>query len=117
METKEWAMITHNAVLDVELLHARYVQHAYSRHSHDYFVISVIEQGRQSFTHKGTKYTTPPGGVILINPSAVHTGEAVDNGGFELRSLYPTISHMKMAMTELTGHNRSQPFFCGRSRG
>jgi AraC-like DNA-binding protein len=74
-------------------------------------VISLIQQGRQSFLHKGTKYTTPPGGLILINPGAVHTGEPADRGGFELRSLYPTISHMSVAMQELTGRDRSTPLF------
>ena len=107
----EWTKITHNAQLDVGLLHAHFVQHAYPRHSHDYYVISVIEQGRQSFTHNGTKYTTPPGGVILINPDTVHTGEAVDAQGFELRSIYPASSHMKMAAPELTGHSHVLPMF------
>jgi len=111
MQIKEWTQINHNTQLDVGLLHARFVQHAYPRHSHEYYVISLIAQGRQSFLHKGTKYRTPPGGLILINPETVHTGEAVDEWGFELRSIYPTISHMKMAMSELTGRSQSLPIF------
>jgi len=111
MQIKEWTKITHNAQLDVGVLHAHFVKHAYPRHSHDYYVISLIERGRQSFTHKGKKYTTPPGGVILINPDAVHTGEAVDSQGFELRSIYPTISYMQRAYYELTGHSGTIPLF------
>jgi len=111
MKTKEWAILKHNSKLDVEFLHAQYVQHAYPRHNHDYYVVSLIERGRQSFTHEGTKYKTSPGGVILINPGAVHTGEAVDERGFELHSLYPTISNMKMAIHELTGRQQALPFF------
>ena len=111
MQTKEWTKIWHNAQLDLGLLHAYYIQHAYPRHSHDYYVISLIERGRQSFTHNGTKHFTPPGGVILINPGAVHTGEAVDEQGFELRSLYPTIAHMQLAFYELTGRHQALPFF------
>jgi AraC-like DNA-binding protein len=107
----EWARIRHNSQLDIELLHAHYVQHAYPRHSHDYYVISVIEKGNQSFTHKGIKHTTPPGGVILINPGDAHTGEAADSQGFELRSLYPTVPHMEAAIYELTGHHHRPPFF------
>jgi AraC-like DNA-binding protein len=49
--------------------------------------------------------------LILINPSAVHTGEAVDEQGFEMRSLYPTISHMETAVLELTGRHQALPFF------
>ena len=108
---KEWTKLSHNAQLDIGLLQAYFVQHAYPRHSHDYFVICLIETGRQTFTHKGSKYSTPPGGVILINPGAVHTGEAADSKGFEMRSLYPTVSHMETAVSELTGRHQALPFF------
>jgi len=111
MQTKEWTKIGYNAQLDLRLLHAYYVEHAYPRHSHDYYVITLIERGRQSFTHRGTKHLTSPGGVILINPDAVHTGEAVDEKGFQMRSLYPTTSHMETAALELTGHPQALPFF------
>ena len=111
MQTKEWTRIWHNAQLNVGLLHAYYVQHAYPRHSHDYYVISLIERGRQSFTHKGTKHLTPPGGIIFINPGEVHTGEAADAHGFELRSLYPSITLMETAAFELTGRRQVLPFF------
>jgi len=110
MQTNEWTKIAHHPQLDVELLHAYYIQHAYPRHSHDYYVISLIERGRQSFTHQGTKHRTPPGGLILINPGEVHTGEAVDPQGFELRALYPSTALMETAVFELSRH-RSLPFF------
>ena len=111
MQPKEWTKLSHNAQLDIGLLHAYFVQHAYPRHSHDYYVISLIESGHQSFTHKGSKYFTPPGGVILINPDTVHTGEAADSQGFELHSIYPTVSHMEAAVFELTGRPKALPFF------
>jgi len=37
MQAKEWTKINHNSQLDVGLLHARFAQHAYPRHSHDYY--------------------------------------------------------------------------------
>jgi AraC-like DNA-binding protein len=110
MQTQEWTKIAHPPQLDVEFLHAYYVQHAYPRHSHDYYVISLIERGHQSFTHKGTKYSTPPGGLILINPGAAHTGEPADAQGFELRAIYPSPSLMENLVYELTGR-RALPFF------
>jgi hypothetical protein len=111
MQIKEWTKIWHNSQLDVRLLQAFYIHHAYPRHSHDYYVICVIERGHQSFTHKGTKHFTPPGGLILINPGAVHTGEAADEHGFEMRSLYPTPVHMQAAVFGLTGRHQALPFF------
>jgi AraC-like DNA-binding protein len=111
MQKKEWTKIWHNTQLDVGLLQAFYVDHAFPRHSHDYYVICLVERGFQSFTHKGTKHYTPPGGVILINPGAVHTGEAVDEKGFEMLCLYPTTAHMQSAVFELTGRHQALPFF------
>ncbi|MCQ3971858.1 MAG: AraC family transcriptional regulator [Anaerolineae bacterium] len=111
MPIKEWTKIWHNPQLEVGLLQAFYIQHTYPRHSHDYYVICLIERGRQSFTHQGAKHFTPPGGVILINPGAVHTGEAADAHGFEMRSLYPTAAHMQTAALELTGRHQALPFF------
>jgi AraC-like DNA-binding protein len=111
MATQEWSTVWHNIQLDVALLQASYVRHAYPRHSHDYYVICVIEGGFQSFTHQGAKHFTPPGGVILINPGEVHTGEAADSNGFQMRSIYPTTAHMQTAVLELTGRPQALPFF------
>ena len=111
MATQEWSQIWHNPQLDVTLLQAFYVNHAYPRHSHDYYVICLIERGRQSFIHNGVHHLTFPGGLILINPGAVHTGEAADEHGFQMLSLYPTLDHMQAAVVELTGRNQGLPFF------
>jgi AraC-like DNA-binding protein len=111
MQAQEWTNLGYNPPLDLSFLHAHYIQHAYPRHSHDYYVISLIARGRQSFTHQGTRHRTAPGGVILINPDAVHTGEAVDGQGFEMRSLYPATGHMQQAFFELTGRHQGSPFF------
>jgi len=108
---KEWAQFWYHPQLDIRLLRASYVDHAYPRHSHDYYVLCVIEGGVQSFTHGGTKHITPPGGVILINPGAMHTGEPATANGFQMRSVYPTASHMQMALDELTGRHHPLPFF------
>lgn len=111
MHNREWTQTWHHARLDIGLLQAFYVDHTFSRHSHDYYVICLVTRGLQSFTHRGTKHYTPPGGVILINPGAVHTGEAADEYGFEMLCLYPTTCHMQTAAFELTGSHQALPFF------
>lgn len=103
MPMAEWAKTWHDPQLDLRLSQAHYVQHAYPRHSHDYYVICIIDSGRQSFTHERRKYFTPPGGVILINPGAVHTGEAAQANGFTMRCLYPTVAQMQSALFSLGG--------------
>ena len=57
------------------------------------------------------KHFTSPGGTILINPGAVHTGETTDENGFEMVCLYPTIEHMQKAVFELTGRHKATPYF------
>ncbi len=111
MAVKEQRKFWHNPQLDVSLLHAFHVEYAYPRHSHDHYVVCLIERGVQSFTLKGTKYVTPPSGLILINPGMVHTGEAATEQGFRMRSLYPTVAHMQAAFYELTGRHQTVPYF------
>ena len=108
---KDHRRFWHNPECDVDLLHAFHVDYAYPRHSHDHYVVCLIEQGVQSFTHKGTKYVTPPSGLILINPGVVHTGEAATAHGFQLRSIYPTVAHMQSIAYELTGRRHTIPYF------
>jgi hypothetical protein len=111
MPRKEWTKTCHNARLDIGLLQAFYVSHTFPRHSHDYYVICLIRRGLQSFTHEGKKHYTPPGGVILINPGAVHTGEAADESGFEMLCLYPTTSHMQTTVLGLACSHQLPPYF------
>ena len=111
MKTNEWSQLRHDPHLDVGFLHAFYTTHAYPRHSHDYYVFALIERGVQSCTYEGKKDITLPGGLLLLNPGAVHTGEPADEHGFEYRALYPTVEHMRRATSELTGRSASLPFF------
>jgi len=111
MHSQDWTKTWHHARLDIGLLQAFYVDHTFPRHSHDYYVICLVKRGFQSFTHQGTKHFTAPGGVILINPGAVHTGEAADEKGFEMLCLYPTTAHMQSAVFELIGSHQALPFF------
>lgn len=101
----------HHSQLDVRLMHAFHRDYAYPRHGHDHYVICLIEQGVQSFTHKGTKYVTPPNGLILINPGIIHTGEPASEQGFQMRCLYPTVAHMHTAVHQLTGRHNAIPYF------
>lgn len=108
---KEQRKFWHNPQLGISLLQAIHVDYAYPRHSHDHYVVCLIERGVQSFTLKGTRYVTPPSGLILINPGMVHTGEAATAQGFQMRSMYPTIAHMQTAVYELTGRHNTLPYF------
>lgn len=111
IDQKEQQSYWRNPQLDIGLMQAYHVNYAYPKHSHDQYVMCLIEQGVQSFTLKGTKYITLPRRLILINPGEVHTGEAATEDGFRMRSLYPSIKHMQAAVYELTGRHKGTSFF------
>lgn len=111
MNEREWSHIWHHRQLNLSLLQAYYAVHAYARHSHDYYVIAVVDRGVQSFTYARAKYTTPADGLILLNPAVAHTGEPVDAAGFAYRAIYPTAAHMQAAFRELTGCATTLPLF------
>ncbi len=111
MHKKEWTKTWHNTQLDVRLMQAHFVQHAFPRHSHDYYVITVILRGFLSLNHTGQDYFTPPNGIILINPDDVHAGKSADSVGYEMICFYPTVSHMMSAVYDITGSYQTLPIF------
>lgn len=111
MNEQEWSEIRHHRRLNLSLLQAYYAVHAYPRHNHDYYVISVVDRGLQSFLCGGDKHVTPPDGLILLNPADAHTGEPMGEEGFAYRAIYPTVEHMAAACYELTGRRDAMPYF------
>lgn len=85
-ETRLWVEPT----TQLRLCDASFTTHHFPKHSHDYYVIGLITDGVQRFSHRGREYQTPPGGMILLNPDDDHTGESVSEGGFRWRAVYPT---------------------------
>lgn len=76
---------------NLRFMRAKFVQHSFAPHAHDYFVLGIIEDGVQTFAHGHARHITTPGKLIIINPGEVHTGEAAVSDGFAYRALYPTV--------------------------
>ncbi|HEX2619330.1 MAG TPA: AraC family transcriptional regulator [Phototrophicaceae bacterium] len=98
---------------DLRFIQALYVRHAFKPHSHDYYVIGMIEQGVQSFTYYRQRLVTIPGKLIVINPGEMHTGEARVPAGFAYRGLYPSANLMQGIARELTPKFEHLPDFSG----
>lgn len=112
MRSQEWVKVWHDAVLDgLELHHATYITHTFARHSHDYYVIGVIEEGVQSFDYRGARQVTPAGDVFVIHPGEAHTGEAVSPRGYTYRTLYPPVPLLQRAYSDIAGREQGVPFF------
>jgi AraC-like DNA-binding protein len=100
----------HAAVRGVDLLRARFVTHRYGRHAHETYTFGVIEAGIEEFDYGGSLLRAGPGGVALLNPDTVHTGQAGTPAGWTYRVLYPEVSVVTSIAAEL-GWQRGTPWF------
>jgi len=100
----------HAAVPGVDLLRARFVTHRYSRHAHETYTLGLIEAGMEEFEYGGTLQRAGAGGVALLNPEVVHTGQAGGPDGWAYRVLYPAVDVVSGVAADL-GWAGGLPFF------
>lgn len=96
--TRFW---TPHELRGVELLHAHYIEQRFAPHVHEGFVFTVIEQGAQSFRHRGSDHLAPAGSMVLINPDELHTGSRAHEQGWRYRGFYPDNHLMVGVLAEL----------------
>lgn len=107
----EWSRYyTDTRLHGLEVLHARFITHRYPRHSHDYFVIALVETGAASYWYRGAQRVATSGQVIVVNPDEPHTGEPATTGGYVYRVLYPRVEHLVQVAADL-GAPPTVPFF------
>lgn len=99
------------ALSNLELLRATYITHAFAPHIHEGYAIGVIEKGAEQFRYRKSVYVAPHGSIVLINPGEMHTGEAATEQGWTYRMLYPDISLLQRAASEVAGRQQDMPFF------
>ncbi|MES2524634.1 MAG: AraC family transcriptional regulator [Gemmatimonadota bacterium] len=78
----------------VELLSALYSRHRFPAHAHDTFAIGVVVRGTSSTRYRGDVDVHRPGGVIIIEPGEMHTGEPHDADGWGYRMIYPSAAQL-----------------------
>ena len=99
------------ALNNLELLRATYITHAFAPHMHEGYAIGVIENGAEQFRYRRGVHVAPRGSIVLINPGEMHTGEAATERGWMYRMLYPDISLLQRAASEVAGKQQDIPFF------
>jgi AraC-like DNA-binding protein len=83
------------------MLRAQFVGHVYSRHTHEGYVIGVIERGVESFSYRGDVHHAPAGSIVLVDPGEVHDGFAGIPEGWSYRTSYPSIDVVSSVAQEL----------------
>lgn len=112
MSTHEHVKFWHDAALsNLELLHATYVTHTFAPHTHEGYVIGVIEQGAEQFAYRRSRHVAPAGSIVFINPGEMHTGSSATVYGWTYRTLYPSVDMLQRAASDLVGRQRNMPFF------
>jgi AraC-like DNA-binding protein len=65
-----------------EVLHARFVEHAYPPHTHDTWALLVVDTGAIRFDLDRREYGSIPSRVTLLPPHVAHTGRPGTRLGF-----------------------------------
>lgn len=112
MTAHEQIKFWHDPTLNnLELLHARYVTHSFAPHTHEGYVIGVIEQGAEQFMYRRGRHVAGAGSIVFINPGEVHTGSSATEEGWTYRTLYPAAELLQRAVSDIVGRERDLPFF------
>ncbi|MBV9390782.1 MAG: AraC family transcriptional regulator [Verrucomicrobia bacterium] len=94
----------------VEFLEARFQGHAYQKHRHDTYAISLTTVGIQSFTYRGASHVSIPGQVVVLHPDELHDGYAGTEEGFGYRQIYVEPALIFEALQTMRPHPSSLPF-------
>lgn len=97
---------------EVEIVHAHYVEHRFIRHSHQHFVIGLVEEGVQQYTYHGASHATSPGQTFFVNGDEPHTGESATPDGYLYRTLCLDPETFRQLTLDITGRNEL-PYLAG----
>src|SRR5260370_40578093 len=85
----------------LEVMSARWVEHSFAPHMHDFYAVSLNYGGRGAFDCRGELRDAVPGTCNLIAPGELHTGHATSGDGWIYRNLYIEIPFMTTLLRSL----------------
>jgi AraC-like DNA-binding protein len=71
-----------------EVFHARFIDHAYPRHTHDTWTLFIVDDGAIAYDLHGQARGAEPSMVTVLPPHVVHDGRPATSRGFRKRVLY-----------------------------
>jgi AraC-like DNA-binding protein len=98
----------------LECLRATFRRYAYVRHTHETYAIAAIVGGCETFYHRGEQRYASVGAIAVVCPDELHDG-APHGGGFEYRTLYPSVELMQEIAEEVAGRPLARPPFFRQS--
>ncbi|MDX8495009.1 AraC family transcriptional regulator [Mesorhizobium sp. VK22B] len=92
---REAAKLTrHEGLGGLEMLAARYRDHAYALHTHPTWVFGVVVAGVEKLRIGRRQHLAPAGSIIIVNPEEPHDGEKGAPAGWAYRTCYPDAALM-----------------------
>jgi AraC-like DNA-binding protein len=89
MKTRDFVQYSAVPGLDgLEIMNARWVEHSFASHMHDFYAVSLNYGGRGAFHCRHALRDAVPGTCNLIAPGELHTGNATSEDGWIYRNLY-----------------------------
>lgn len=92
----------------VEVLHARFTDHAYPAHTHDAWTLLLVDTGTVTYGLDRREHGAPPSSVTLLPPHVPHDGRNATPEGFRKRVLYLDTSVLGV---DLVGSAVDRPAF------
>ena len=90
----------------LEIMSARWVEHSFTPHIHDFYAVSLNYAGRGAFHCRRALRDAAPGTCNLIAPGELHTGFATSEDGWIYRNLY---IETRLMTKLLDGLDRQRP--------
>jgi AraC-like DNA-binding protein len=78
----------------LEVMSARWVEHSFAPHMHDFYAVSLNYRGRGAFDCRHQVHDAAPGTCNLIAPGELHTGRATSGDGWTYRNLHVEVPRM-----------------------
>lgn len=102
IKTPDFAQYSRCFGLDgLEVMSARWVEHSFAPHMHDFYAVSLNYGGRGVFDCRNELRDAAPGTCNLIPPGELHTGRATSGDGWSYRNLYIETSLMTTLLGSL----------------
>ena len=88
-KTRDFAQYSCCPGLDgLEVMSARWIEHSFAPHMHDFYAVSLNYRGRGAFDCRHQTHDAAPGTCNLIAPGELHTGRATSGDGWTYRNLH-----------------------------
>lgn len=101
----------HDRLLGLDLVRVRLGGCYYKPHSHETFVMMVLQQGAFRLVTGGVSHDLAAGSILIFHPDQSHGGDIPGRFGLEYRTFYPDAQVIAKLHAELGGSASQAPNF------